>query len=145
MTLGFLLILLSWSGRSADNLFKEAKTKLDNLNGIIYSNIIHAHWLVVAGYQIHKHFKLKEKHYNLSLTNLNNYRVICLPINHVRALNIMHFCSQSGNMDRAEELVREMEEDGIDAPIDVYHSMMHGYTVVQDEKKCLIVFERLKV
>jgi hypothetical protein len=48
-------------------------------------------------------------------------------------------------MDRAEELVREMEEDGIDAPIDVYHSMMHGYTVVQDEKKCLIVFERLKV
>ena len=48
-------------------------------------------------------------------------------------------------MDRAEELVREMEEDGIDAPIDVYHSMMHGYTVVHDENKCLIVFERLKV
>ena len=42
-------------------------------------------------------------------------------------------------------LVREMEADGIDAPIDVYHSMMHGYTIVQDEKKCLIVFERLKV
>ena len=57
----------------------------------------------------------------------------------------MYFCSQSGNMDRAEELVREMEADGIDAPIDVYHSMMHGYTIVQDEKKCLIVFERLKV
>lgn len=48
-------------------------------------------------------------------------------------------------MDRAEELVREMEEDGIDAPIDVYHSMMHGYTTIQDEKKCLIVFKRLKV
>ena len=48
-------------------------------------------------------------------------------------------------MDRAEELVREMEEDGIDAPIDAYHSMMHGYTIIQDEKKCLIVFERLKV
>ena len=48
-------------------------------------------------------------------------------------------------MDRAEELVREMEADGIDAPIDVYHSMMHGYTIIQDEKKCLIVFERLKV
>jgi hypothetical protein len=47
-------------------------------------------------------------------------------------------------MDRAEELVREMEEDGIDAPIDVYHSMMHGYTIVQDEKKCLIVFDRLR-
>ena len=57
----------------------------------------------------------------------------------------MYFCSQSGNMDRAEMLVREMEADGIDAPIDVYHSMMHGYTIVQDEKKCLIVFERLKV
>ena len=57
----------------------------------------------------------------------------------------MYFCSQSGNMDRAEELVREMEADGIDAPIDVYHSMMHGYTIVQDEKKCLVVFERLKV
>ena len=48
-------------------------------------------------------------------------------------------------MDRAEELVHEMEEDGIDAPIDVYHSMMHGYTVVHDENKCLIVVERLKV
>ncbi|AQK82685.1 rRNA processing protein-related [Zea mays] len=38
--------IISCSGRSADNLFKEAKTKIDNLNGIIYSNIIHAHWLV---------------------------------------------------------------------------------------------------
>jgi pentatricopeptide repeat protein len=40
--------------------------------------------------------------------------------------------------------VREMEEDGIDAPIDVYHSMMHGYTIIQNENKCLVVFERLK-
>ncbi|KAG8044017.1 hypothetical protein GUJ93_ZPchr0458g22583, partial [Zizania palustris] len=57
---------------SADNVFKEAKTNLGNLNRIMYSNIIHTH-------------------------------------------------CQSGNMERAEELVREMEEDGIDAPIDVYH------------------------
>lgn len=48
-------------------------------------------------------------------------------------------------MERAEELVCEMEEDGIDAPIDVYHSMMHGYTIIQNENKCLVVFERLKV
>lgn len=48
-------------------------------------------------------------------------------------------------MDRAEALVREMEEAGIDAPIDIYHTMMDGYTMVGDEDKCLIVFERLKV
>lgn len=48
-------------------------------------------------------------------------------------------------MTRAEQLVREMEQDGIDAPIDIYHSMMHGYTHCQNEEKCLIVFERLKV
>lgn len=48
-------------------------------------------------------------------------------------------------MDRAEGLVREMEEQGIDAPIDVYHTMMDGYTMIGDEEKCLIVFERLKV
>ena len=119
MTLGLLLISSSSLGRSADKLFKEAKTKLDNLNGIIYSNIIHAHWLVVAGYQIHKHRKLKKKQkYNLSL---NDYCFICLLINHVRALNCMHFCSQSGNIYRAHE----MEDDGIDLVI--------------------IVFERLKV
>jgi PPR repeat len=48
-------------------------------------------------------------------------------------------------MTRAEELVREMEQDGIDAPVDIYHSMMHGYTNCKNEEKCLIVFERLKV
>ena len=48
-------------------------------------------------------------------------------------------------MDHAETLVREMEEQGIDAPIDIYHTMMDGYTMVGDEEKCLIVFERLKV
>lgn len=53
--------------------------------------------------------------------------------------------SQTCNMDRAEALVREMEEAGIDAPIDIYHTMMDGYTMVGDEDKCLIVFERLKV
>ncbi|XBI59580.1 hypothetical protein VPH35_040614 [Triticum aestivum] len=45
-------ILISGFGKindaqSADNLFKEAKTNLADLNGIIYSNIIHAHWLVL--------------------------------------------------------------------------------------------------
>lgn len=48
-------------------------------------------------------------------------------------------------MDRAEELVREMEEEGIDAPINLYHTMMDGYTEVHNEEKCLVVFERLKV
>lgn len=48
-------------------------------------------------------------------------------------------------MDRAEALVREMEESGIDAPIDIYHTMMDGYTMVGNENKCLVVFERLKV
>lgn len=47
-------------------------------------------------------------------------------------------------MDRAEELVREMEEEGIDAPIDIYHIMMDGYTSIGNEDKCLIVFDRLK-
>lgn len=48
-------------------------------------------------------------------------------------------------MERAEALVREMEEEGIDAPIAIYHTMMDGYTMVGDEKKGLIVFKRLKV
>ena len=48
-------------------------------------------------------------------------------------------------MDKAEALVREMEEEGIDAPIDIYHTMMDGYTMVGDEDKCLLVFERFKV
>ncbi|XP_073098626.1 uncharacterized protein [Elaeis guineensis] len=51
---------------------------------------------------------------------------------------------QTGNMARAEDLVREMEEEGIDAPIDLYHTMMDGYTNIRNEEKCLIVFERLK-
>lgn len=48
-------------------------------------------------------------------------------------------------MARAEDLVREMEEEGTDAPIDLYHTMMDGYTNILNEEKCLIVFERLKV
>lgn len=48
-------------------------------------------------------------------------------------------------MDRAEALVREMEEDGIDASLDIYHTMMDGYTMIGKEEKCLIVFERMKV
>lgn len=48
-------------------------------------------------------------------------------------------------MDRAEALVREMEEAGIDAPIDIYHTMMDGYTMIGNEDKCLVVFDRLKV
>lgn len=58
------------------------------------------------------------------------------------------FCykfSQTCNMDRAEALVREMEEEGIDAPIDIYHTMMDGYTIIGNEEKCLIVFNRLQV
>lgn len=53
--------------------------------------------------------------------------------------------SQSHRMDRALVLVREMEEQGIDAPIDIYHTMMDGYTMEGNEEKCLVVFERLKV
>lgn len=53
--------------------------------------------------------------------------------------------SQTLNMSRAEELVKQMEEEGIDAPIDIYHTMMDGYMMVGDEAKCLIVFERLRV
>lgn len=48
-------------------------------------------------------------------------------------------------MDRAEDLVREMEEEGIDASIDIYHTMMDGYTNISDEEKCIIVFKRLEV
>lgn len=55
------------------------------------------------------------------------------------------FYSQACKMGRAEALVREMEEQGIDAPIDIYHTMMDGYTMIGNEEKCLIVFERLKV
>ncbi|KAL5976477.1 hypothetical protein ACLOJK_020810 [Asimina triloba] len=59
--------------------------------------------------------------------------------------NVVYAQCQAGNMDRAEELVRELEEVGIDAPIILYHTMMDGYTEVRNEEKCLIVFERLKV
>ncbi|XP_021895911.1 pentatricopeptide repeat-containing protein At5g04810, chloroplastic-like [Carica papaya] len=59
--------------------------------------------------------------------------------------NIIYAHCQTCNMDRAEALVREMEEEGIDAPIDIYHTMMDGYTMVGNEEKCLIVFHRLKV
>ena len=48
-------------------------------------------------------------------------------------------------MDRAEALVKEMEEEGIDAPIDIYHTMMDGYTMVGDENKRVLVFERFKL
>lgn len=48
-------------------------------------------------------------------------------------------------MNLAEALVKEMEEEGIDAPINIYHTMMDGYTMIQDENKCLMVFDRLKV
>lgn len=48
-------------------------------------------------------------------------------------------------MSRAEVLVQEMEEQGIDVSINIYHTMMDGYTNIRDEKKCLIVFDRLKV
>ncbi|XP_022862173.1 pentatricopeptide repeat-containing protein At5g04810, chloroplastic-like [Olea europaea var. sylvestris] len=54
------------------------------------------------------------------------------------------YCSQGCYMDRAEALVREMEEEGIDAAIDLYHTMMDGYTMIGNEEKCLIVFNRLK-
>lgn len=48
-------------------------------------------------------------------------------------------------MSRSEVLVREMEEQGIDAPIDLYHTMMDGYTNDRNEEKCMVVFDRLKV
>lgn len=38
-----------------------------------------------------------------------------------------------------------MEEEGIDAPIDIYHTMMDGYTMILKEDKCVMVFGRLKV
>uniref|UniRef100_A0A3Q7FZN6 Uncharacterized protein n=1 Tax=Solanum lycopersicum TaxID=4081 RepID=A0A3Q7FZN6_SOLLC len=50
--------------------------------------------------------------------------------------------NQTFNMDRAEELVRDMEKEGIDALIDIYHTMMDGYTMIGNEEKCLIVFDR---
>lgn len=48
-------------------------------------------------------------------------------------------------MERAEALVREMEEEGIDATRDIYHMMMDGYTMIKEEDKCRVVFKRLKV
>ncbi|KAK6135930.1 hypothetical protein DH2020_030313 [Rehmannia glutinosa] len=32
----------------------------------------------------------------------------------------------------------------IDAPIDIYHTMMDGYTMIKNEEKCIMVFDRLK-
>lgn len=68
---------------------------------------------------------------------------------HYRLTFLLSYCasifSQTFNMERAKALVREMEEEGIDAPIDIYHTMMDGYTMIGNEEKCLIVFERLKV
>ncbi|XP_043694575.1 pentatricopeptide repeat-containing protein At5g04810, chloroplastic-like isoform X2 [Telopea speciosissima] len=58
--------------------------------------------------------------------------------------NAIYAHCQTGNMNRAEDLVREMEGGGIDAPIDIYHTMMDGYTNIGNEEKCLTVFERLK-
>lgn len=58
---------------------------------------------------------------------------------------ICHNFSQTRNLNRAEALVREMEEEGIDAPIDIYHTMMDGYTMILKEEKCVMVFGRLKV
>ncbi|KAE8684966.1 hypothetical protein F3Y22_tig00111105pilonHSYRG00836 [Hibiscus syriacus] len=58
--------------------------------------------------------------------------------------NIVYAHCQACNMERAEALVREMEEEGISAPIEIYHTMMDGYTMIGNEEKCLIVFERLK-
>lgn len=85
---------------------------------------------------------------------------VCVCIMKCKSWDINHFClvycsfdlwdpvvyySQTQNMEKAEALVREMEEQGIDAPIDIYHSMMDGYTMIDNEEKCLIVFDRLKV
>jgi len=39
-----------------------------------------------------------------------------------------------GNMERAEALVRELEEDGFEVPLDLYHTMMDGYTTARDVK-----------
>lgn len=47
-------------------------------------------------------------------------------------------------MVQAEALVRDMEEEGIDATIDIYHTMMDGYTNIGNEDKCLVVFDRLQ-
>ncbi|GKD70108.1 pentatricopeptide repeat-containing protein, partial [Tanacetum coccineum] len=44
--------------------------------------------------------------------------------------NIIYAHCQAFNMERAEALVREMEEEGIDATIDIYHTMMDGYTMI---------------
>lgn len=58
---------------------------------------------------------------------------------------LKHTHSQAFNMEAAEALVREMEEEGIDATMDIYHTMMDGYTMIKNEDKCLIVYKRLKV
>nr|GMD52783.1 pentatricopeptide repeat-containing protein At5g04810, chloroplastic [Ipomoea batatas] len=59
--------------------------------------------------------------------------------------NIIYANCQSCNMDRAEELLREMEEEGIAAPISIFHTMMDGYTITRNEEKCLLMFDRLKI
>ncbi|CAN0910624.1 Pentatricopeptide repeat-containing protein At5g04810, chloroplastic [Linum grandiflorum] len=59
--------------------------------------------------------------------------------------SIIYAHCQTYNMDKAEALVRDMEEEGIYAPMDIYHTMMDGYTMIGDEETCLVVFQRLKV
>ncbi|KAG6491507.1 hypothetical protein ZIOFF_046439 [Zingiber officinale] len=66
-------------------------------------------------------------------------------LNGVIYSNIIYAHCQSDNMSQAEVLVREMEEQGMDVSINIYHTMMDGYTNIRDEKKCLIVVDRLKV
>eukprot|EP00252_Welwitschia_mirabilis_P004067 TRINITY_DN1423_c0_g1_i3.p1 TRINITY_DN1423_c0_g1~~TRINITY_DN1423_c0_g1_i3.p1 ORF type:complete len:901 (+),score=161.52 TRINITY_DN1423_c0_g1_i3:50-2752(+) len=64
-------------------------------------------------------------------------------LNSVIYMNIIDAHCKVGNMERAELLVRQMEEEGIQAPLNLYHVMMDGYANIMDESKCIAVFERL--
>lgn len=53
-------------------------------------------------------------------------------------------CSKAGNMERAEALVADMEEHGLEATLGLYNMMMDGYAHCRAEVQCLDVFRKLK-
>ena len=65
------------------------------------------------------------------------------------SLIIGFFClpssSKSGNMKEAEALITEMESEGIELKGLTLDTLIDGYANLQDESKCLYLFEKLKV
>ena len=58
------------------------------------------------------------------------------------------FCgkySKAGNMERAEAVVADMEEHGLEATLGLYNMMMDGYAHRRAEIQCSDVFRKLKV